>query len=107
MPRQTVKLSGSHTWAAPLPLTLQLDLIHEGRRAVTDDNSVHLPSWTRTDLSLRALQSIGTKQHITWRLAVHNLFDIRAWRESPKEFGHYYLFPMARRTVTASAQIDF
>ena len=107
VPRQTVKLSGSHTWAAPLPLTLQLDLIHEGRRAVTDDNSIYLPSWTRTDLSLRALQSIGTNQHITWRLAVHNLFDIRAWRESPKEFGHYYLFPMARRTVTASAQIDF
>ncbi|MFN3618268.1 MAG: TonB-dependent siderophore receptor [Aquabacterium sp.] len=107
VPRQTVKLSGSHTWAAPLPVTLQLDLIHEGRRAVTDDNRVMLPSWTRTDLSLRAVQSLGGPYNITWRVAVHNLFDVRAWRESPKEFDHYYLFPMARRTVMASAQIDF
>lgn len=107
VPRQTVKLSGSHTWAAPLPVTLQMDLIHEGRRAVTDDNRVHLPSWTRADLSLRAVQSLGGPHHITWRLAVHNLFDVRAWRESPKEFDHYYLFPMARRSVMASAQVDF
>lgn len=107
VPRQTVKLSGSHTWAAPLPVTLQMDLIHEGRRAVTDDNRVKLPSWTRTDLSLRAVQSLGGPYNITWRVAVHNLFDVRAWRESPKEFDHYYLFPMARRTVMASAQIDF
>jgi len=107
VPRQTVKLSGSHTWAAPLPVTLQMDLIHEGQRAVTDDNRVKLPSWTRTDLSLRAVQSLGGPYNITWRVAVHNLFDVRAWRESPKEFDHYYLFPMARRTVMASAQIDF
>lgn len=107
VPRQTVKLSGSHTWAAPLPVTLQMDLIHEGPRAVTDDNRVKLPSWTRTDLSLRAVQSLGGPYNITWRVAVHNLFDVRAWRESPKEFDHYYLFPMARRTVMASAQIDF
>jgi len=68
---------------------------------------VKLPSWTRADLSLRAVQSLGGPYNITWRVAVHNLFDVRAWRESPKEFDHYYLFPMARRTVMASAQIDF
>ena len=42
----------------------------------------------------------------TWRLGVDNLFDKRAWRESPFEFSHVYLFPLAPRTWRVSVQAD-
>ncbi|MBI5924167.1 MAG: TonB-dependent receptor [Aquabacterium sp.] len=106
VPAHTIKLSGAYAWATRLPLTLQLDVVHEGHRWVDPENSIRLPAWTRVDLGLRATQAL-TSQTITWRLGVTNLFDTRAWRESPNPFGAIYLFPMPSRTVTASAQIDF
>ena len=82
-------------------------LIHEGRRWVDAANTLRLPSWTRTDLSLRHTQGLGSGQAVTWRLGVRNLFDVQAWREASTSGGHIYLFPLAARTVTASAQLDF
>jgi iron complex outermembrane receptor protein len=51
-------------------------------------------------------QNLGSKA-ITWRLGVTNLLDARAWVESPNQFEHIYLLPMAERTVTASMQASF
>lgn len=108
VPEQTLKLSGSYTWATPMPVTVQTDVVHEGRRAVEPANTTHLPAWTRVDLSLRAVQGLDAGRSVTWRLAVANLFDKRAWREAPSMFGgHTYLFPLAQRTLMASAQVDF
>ncbi|MFZ2297184.1 MAG: TonB-dependent siderophore receptor, partial [Aquabacterium sp.] len=87
-------------------ITLQGDLVHEGRRWVDVQNTTRIPSWTRMDLSLRTTQP-WHGQTVTWKLAVQNLFDKRAWRETPNSFDHIYLLPMAERTITASAQIDF
>ena len=42
----------------------------------------------------------------TWRAGVENLFDRRAWRESPYEYSHVYLYPMAPRTFRVSMQVD-
>lgn len=106
VPRRTVKLSGAYNWAASLPVTLQADVVHEGARWVDAGNTVLLPAWTRVDVGVRATQTMGP-QTVTWRAGVTNLFDKRAWRESPTSFGHIYLFPMTQRTVTLSAQIDF
>jgi iron complex outermembrane receptor protein len=106
VPEHTLKLSGSYRWTSPLPITAQADVVHEGRRWVDPDNTVRLPSWTRVDVGLKALQRVdGT--NLTWRLDVTNLFDKRAWREAPTLTGHIYLFPMAERTVTGSLQVDF
>lgn len=106
VPEHTLKLSGSYRWGAPLPITAQADLVHEGRRWVDPDNTVRLPSWTRVDVGLKAQQRVdGT--NLTWRLGVSNLFDKRAWREAPTLTGHIYLFPLAERTVTGSLQVDF
>ena len=106
VPSTTLKLSGAYAWSTPLPMALQADIVHEGRRWVDPDNTIRLPAWTRVDLGVRATQ-VTSNQTITWRLGVTNLFDTRAWRESPNPFGAIYLFPMQARTVTASAQIDF
>ena len=49
---------------------------------------------------------LGRRRHWTWRAGVDNLFDQRAWRESPYQFGHVYLFPLAPRTLRVSLQAD-
>ena len=78
---------------------------HEGARNVTEDGSVRLPAWTTVDAALHwDTRAMGTAT--TWTLGIDNLADHRYWRESPKMFGHYYLYPGAPRTlrlgVTAS-----
>jgi iron complex outermembrane receptor protein len=107
VPDHTVKLSADYKVAALRGLTLQGQVVHEGRRMVLDDNSISLPSWTRVDVGLRHVQSWGPQNALTWRAGIKNLFDTRAWRESPQQFDHAYLFPLARRTLTASLQADF
>ena len=107
VPDSVLKASGSYAFSAPAPVVVQLDLIHEGKRWVDATNTVRLPSWTRTDLSVRHTQQVAAGQAVTWRLGVRNLFDVQAWRESSTSGGHIYLFPLMARTVTLSAQLDF
>jgi iron complex outermembrane receptor protein len=106
VPEHAIKASVA--WRVPgLPSTwLQTDVIHEGPRAITADNSVRLPSWTRTDLALRTATEVAGTQ-VTWRVNVHNLFNLRNWREAPTYSNHVYLMPQAPRSVSASAQISF
>jgi len=105
-------LKASLAWRVPtsmlpaLTAWLQADVIHDGPRAVTADNSVRLSPWTRTDVSLRASQNLGGR-NVMWRLNVHNLFNLRNWREAPTYADHVYLMPTAARSVSASATIDF
>jgi len=44
--------------------------------------------------------------HWVWRAGIDNLFDRRAWRESPYEFSHVYLYPLAPRTLRVSVQVE-
>jgi iron complex outermembrane receptor protein len=106
VPDSTLKASGSYRFSIPVPLLVQLDLIHEGRRWVDAANTVRLPSWTRTDVSFRHAKNVDG-QTLTWRLGVSNVFDVQAWREAALSGGHTYLFPQLPRTITASAQLDF
>jgi iron complex outermembrane receptor protein len=108
VPERAIKLSGSYSFRAPWVTTVQADVVHEGQRWVDVANTVRLPSWTRVDLSVRAVQTLSAQRGITWRLGMVNAFNKRAWREAPLMFGgHTYLFQMPERTLTASAQIDF
>ena len=84
-------------------LRTSLRISHEGERNVTEDGRVKLPSWTTLDLATHFDTKIN---HVasTWTLAIDNLEDKRYWRESPKQFGHYYLYPGAPRSVRATVQ---
>jgi iron complex outermembrane receptor protein len=44
---------------------------------------------------------------LVWRVGLDNAFDRRAWRESPYEYEHVYLFPLEPRTWHASVEADF
>ena len=80
-------------------------LVHEGERAALPDHSATIPGWTRIDLGLRAEQQWGATR-VTWRAAIDNATDRRAWREAPYEFGHAYLYPLAPRSLRLTAQFQ-
>ena len=80
-----------------------LRVSHEGERNVTEDGSIKLPAWTTWGASAHYDTKVNNVAS-TWTLAVDNLTDKRYWRESPKQFGHYYLYPGAPRTIRATVQ---
>jgi iron complex outermembrane receptor protein len=87
-------------------LALSATVSSEASRFILPDNTASIPSWTRLDLAARLVQRLAN-QTLTWRLGVDNVTDKRAWRESPFQFGHVYLYPMAPRTWRASVAAAF
>lgn len=105
VPERTLKAQATYRVAALEGLQLSAGLVHEGGRMVLPDNSVSIPGWTRLDLGLRHEQHMaGTT--FTWRAGLINATDKRAWRESPYQYGHAYLYPLAPRTWRVSLQTD-
>lgn len=104
VPETTLKLQGRYDVAALPGLALQAGLLAESDRMVLADNSARIPGYARVDAGLRYAHSTGLGR-LTWRAGIDNLFDRRAWRESPLQFGHVYLFPLAPRTLRLSVEV--
>ena len=104
VPARTLKLLATYDVASVPGLMAQGNLMHESRRMVLPDNSATIPSVTRVDTGLRYDTKTGRAQW-TWRAGIDNLFNKRAWRESPYEFSHAYLFPLAPRTARLSLEV--
>jgi iron complex outermembrane receptor protein len=116
--QQTTQVVGSNPTNVP-PLVLRgwteyryasmprlrtvLRVSHEGQRNVTEDGSIKLPAWTTWSASTHYETKVNNVAS-TWSLAVDNLTDKQYWREAPKQFGHYYLYPGAPRTIRATVQ---
>jgi iron complex outermembrane receptor protein len=105
VPALSARLAASYYVVAVPGLALQGAASYESSREVLPDNSISIPSVTRFDLGARLERRISG---VAWtlRAGVDNVFDRRAWRESPFEFSHVYLFPLAPRTFRASLQAD-
>ena len=102
VPETTLK---AHVRQDLLPgLQAQLGLRFEASRFATPDNTIAVPAWTVVDAGLRYLQLQGNQTWI-WRAAVENLTNKRAWRESPWQFDHSYLYPLSSRTLRASLEV--
>jgi iron complex outermembrane receptor protein len=80
-----------------------LRVSHEGERNVTETGDIKLPAWTTIDATVHYDTKVNNVAS-TWTLGINNLEDKRYWRESPKQYGHYYLYPGAPRTFRVSAQ---
>ena len=107
VPRATLRLGSEWALSALPGLSMLAQVSAEAERHVLPyDTSVTIPGWTRLDLGARWRQVIegGT---LTWRLGLDNATDRRAWKESPYQFGHVYLYPLAPRTWRASLQAAF
>ena len=106
VPGITLRALAQYRFADVPGLRTSLRLSHEGARRVTEDGNIQLPSWTTFDLAAHYDTRIsGTRTQ--WTLAVDNLADQHYWRESPKQFGHYYLYPGAPRTLRLAAKASF
>jgi len=106
VPNRSVKLLADWAVAALPGLSVLANMAYEGPREVFPDDSARIPGWTRWDLGARYVQSLGGTT-LTWRAGVDNLFDRRAWREAPYQYGHAYLFPVEPRTFHASIEAKF
>jgi iron complex outermembrane receptor protein len=107
VPRATMRLGAGYRVAALPGLDLQAALAAESDRTVLPyDASVRIPGWARLDLGARWIQRLEGST-VTWRAGVDNATDHRAWKESPYQFGHVYLYPLEPRTWRVSAQAAF
>ena len=79
---------------------------YESPRDVLPDNSVRIPSVTKFDVGARYDLKSTAGTAWTLRAGIDNVFDRRAWRESPYQFSHAYLFPLEPRTLRVSLQVD-
>ena len=103
VPAYTLKLQLGYRVASVPGLELLANGLYESERIVMPDNSLSIPSVARLDLGLRYEQPLA-KGTLTWRAGVQNVTNQNAWRESPFQFDHAYLFPMAPRTFALSVQ---
>ena len=99
-------------WQVPMAvspgggLRLLAAAAYESGREVLPDNSVQIPSVTKFDVGARYEMKSSTGTTWTLRAGIDNVFDRRAWRESPYQFSHAYLFPLEPRTLRVSLQAD-
>ena len=106
VPKYTLRALAQYRFTDIPGLRTSLRLSHEGARRVTEDGSINLPGWTTLDFATHYDTRIdGTRMQ--WTLAIDNLADHHYWRESPKQFGHYYLYPGAPRTARVGVKASF
>ena len=105
VPAFTAKLQLGYAVASLPGMNLQGGAIRESRRQALPDNSASIPGYTRLDAAIRYDVRMGQAASV-WRAGVDNLADARAWKESPYQFGHAYLYPLAPRTWRVALQVD-
>ncbi len=93
VPQTSLRASASHTPKAEPRLSVDAQWIHESARQALPDNSIQIPSWQRVDLGAQWRASAA------WQISagIENVGDSKAFRESPFQFGHSYLFNLAPR----------
>jgi len=103
VPTYVLRASAEYRFASVPGLRSGLRLSREGERNVTEYGEIKLPAWTTLGASGHYDTKVsGTAS--TWTLAVENLTDKKYWREAPIQYGHYYLYPGAPRTLRATVQ---
>jgi iron complex outermembrane receptor protein len=78
-----------------------LRVSREGQRNVTENGDIRLPAWTTFDATAHYDTQINNVAS-SWTLAINNLANKKYWRESPYQYGQYFLYPGAPRTLRAS-----
>ncbi|MBJ7438073.1 MAG: TonB-dependent receptor [Sphingopyxis sp.] len=94
-------------WDLPFApgLTLTGRVVHTGKQAANQANTLELPSWTRFDLGARYVAVVADKP-VTLRFGVDNVANKRYWASAFEVFSPD-LLQGAPRTFKASASIEF
>lgn len=103
VPDQSLRLGASYLINPRAKVLLQST--YEGERAITADNSLMLPAWTRFDF-ITQWNSTFKNKNLNWEFEIYNLLDGHYWKESPTQYGHIYLYPELRRFFKLSVNIS-
>jgi len=97
VPAHSLKLQAVWDLAAAPGLSVLGLVTREGGRQVLPGSAIRTQGWSRLDLGLRYPVQASSAR---WQghLGVDNVTDARAWKESPFQFGHAYVYPLAPRT---------
>jgi iron complex outermembrane receptor protein len=105
VPDYVLRAMAEYRYSSMPGLRTGIRLSHEGKRGVTEANNgnIQLPAWTTLDATAHYDTKVNNVAS-TWTVAVDNITNKHYWRESPKQYDHYYLYPGAPRTLRASVQ---
>jgi iron complex outermembrane receptor protein len=103
VPNYIVRGLAEYRFASVTGLRTGLRLSREGKRNVTEHGNIMLPAWTTLDATAHYDTRIA-QQGATWTWGIQNITNKHYWRESPKQYGQYFLNPGAPRTFRASVQ---
>ena len=107
VPAASLRLGSEYRPAVFAGLALQGAVVAESNRVVLpNDDSVRIPGWARLDLGASWQHKVPGAA-LNWRVGVDNVGNRRAWKESPYQFGHVYLYPLAPRTARGSVTVTF
>ena len=106
VPSLVLRAAAEYRFTQVPGLRTTLRLSHEGQRDLMEGGSMTLPAWTTADLAAHYSTKVSG-QNIDWTLALENATNRSYWRESPKQFGHYYLYAGAPRNLRLVVRMLF
>ncbi len=108
VPALTFRMQAGYSVPQVPGLSLGATLSAVGDRTVLpDDDATRIPGYAVTGLTAQWVQHADASTTLTWRAGIDNLFDKQAWKESPYEFAHVYLFPLPGRMARVSLQVNW
>jgi len=106
VPTLVMRAAAEYRWSQVPGLRTSLRLSHEGERDLMEGGTMTLPAWTTADLAAHYSTKMAG-QDTDWTLAFENVTNRSYWRESPKQFGHYYLYAGAPRNLRFTVRTLF
>ena len=106
VPSLVVRAAAEYRFTQVPGLRTTLRLSHEGQRDLMEGGSMTLAAWTTADLAAHYSTKVSG-QNIDWTLALENATNRSYWRESPKQYGHYYLYAGAPRNLRLAVRMLF
>ena len=106
VPSLVLRAAAEYRWTQVPGLRTTLRLSHEGERDLIEGGAMKLPAWTTADLAAHYNTKVAG-QNTDWTLALENASNRAYWRESPKQFGHYYLYAGAPRNLRLTVRTLF
>jgi iron complex outermembrane receptor protein len=106
VPSMVVRAAAEYRWTQVPGLRTSVRLSHEGQRDLMEGGAMTLPAWTTADLAAHYSTKVAGKS-TDWSLALENATNRAYWRESPKQFGHYYLYAGAPRNLRLTVRFVY
>jgi iron complex outermembrane receptor protein len=106
VPSLVVRAAAEYRWTQVPGLRTTVRLSHEGQRDLMEGGAMTLPAWTTADLAAHYSTKVAGKS-TDWSLALENATNRAYWRESPKQYGHYYLYAGAPRNLRLTVRFVY